>query len=294
MGRVSACLVVTSLLVAACTARGAQSDAISVVTSTDVWGSVASAVAGEHARVQPIIDNPAEDPHSFEASPADAAAISDAQLVVYNGGDYDHFIDAILDQGKAGLRIDAFTVGSHKSGDNPHVFYDLSTVAAVADAIAEQLSAIDPAHATNYRSNAQKFDSQVQVIAAHERTIAAAHPGASALATEDVAQYLMKATGLTDKTPEGYYKAVDADADPAPADLAAVLDLVNSRAVQVVFYNPQTDTPVVHRIVDAARSAGVPVVEVRETLPAGADFLAWQTQTVDRVDAAIQTGTRVP
>jgi zinc/manganese transport system substrate-binding protein len=70
--------------------------------------------------------------------------------------------------------------------------------------------------------------------------------------------------------------------------LAAVLDLVNSHAVQVLFYNPQTDTPVVHRIVDAARGAGVPIVEVRETLPAGMDFLSWQRQTVDRLNAALQ------
>ena len=57
-----------------------------VVASTDVWGSVASAVAGEHAAVKSIVISAVADPHSFEASPADAAAIADASLVVYNGG----------------------------------------------------------------------------------------------------------------------------------------------------------------------------------------------------------------
>jgi zinc/manganese transport system substrate-binding protein len=56
----------------------------------------------------------------------------------------------------------------------------------------------------------------------------------------------------------------------------------------VLLFNPQTDTPVTHRIVDAANAAGIPVVEVRETLPAGSDVLSWQRQTVDQLGAALQ------
>src|SRR5690242_16756910 len=60
--------------------------AVTVVASTDVWGSVASAVAGRHATVKSIETGPAADPHSFEATPVDVAAITDASLVIYNGG----------------------------------------------------------------------------------------------------------------------------------------------------------------------------------------------------------------
>lgn len=288
MRRVLISLVATVLVAAACGSSPGQGTRVDIVASTTVWGSVASAVGGDHVQVRSIIDNPAEDPHSYDASPSDAAAIADAQLVVYNGGDYDHFVDAVLDQHTAVKRVNAFTVGNHQPGSNPHVFYDLDTVSAVAGAIADQLSAIDPPHAADYKASAQRYASQIRGLADAERTIAASHPGTSGIATEDIAQYLEAATGITDKTPDGYYKAVDADADPAPADIAAVLDLINSHGVQVVFFNPQTDTPVTHRLVDAASSAGVPVVQVRETLPPGTDFLTWQRQTVDALSAALQ------
>src|SRR4051794_17992208 len=98
MRRIRLWLAVSIVAISACTATGSHAGGVSVVASTDVWGSVATAVAGDHAQVRPIINNPAQDPHSFEASPADAAAISDAQLVVYNGGGYDHFIDDVLAQ----------------------------------------------------------------------------------------------------------------------------------------------------------------------------------------------------
>src|SRR5262245_11175988 len=67
-----------------------------VVASTDVWGSVARAFAGDYANVKSIINSAVDDPHSFEASPADAASITDASLVVYNGGGYDHWVDDVL------------------------------------------------------------------------------------------------------------------------------------------------------------------------------------------------------
>src|ERR1700747_1274382 len=93
---------------------------VDVVASTSVWAAVASAVAGDHARVKSIITSPVDDPHSFEASPADAAAISDAALVVYNGGDYDHFVDDVLAKHSTAKTVNAFTAGGHPAGANPH------------------------------------------------------------------------------------------------------------------------------------------------------------------------------
>ncbi len=274
--------------VSACASSPNQSQKVSVVASTSVWGSVAAAVGGDYVQVRSIIDNPAEDPHSYDVSPADAAAIADAQLVVFNGGGYDTFVDAVLDEHNTVQRVNAFAVGGHQFGSNPHVFYDLHTVSTVADAIAEQLGAADPGHTAAYKSNADKFTDEVRGIQGAERNIETAHRGAAAIATEDTAEYLEIAAGVNDKTPKSYYRAVAADADPAPADMVALLDIVNSHGVQVVLFNPQTATPVSHRIVDAANTSGVPVVEVRETLAAGTDFLTWQRDTIDQLGAALQ------
>jgi zinc/manganese transport system substrate-binding protein len=79
-----------------------------VVASTDVWGSVAQAIVGDHAKVTSIVTGASADPHSFEASPADAAAIIDASLVVYNGGGYDQWVDDILSNHPDAASIDAY------------------------------------------------------------------------------------------------------------------------------------------------------------------------------------------
>jgi zinc/manganese transport system substrate-binding protein len=256
-----------------------------VVASTNVWGSVVSAVTGEHANVKAIISSAADDPHSYEVTPADAATIADASLVVYNGGGYDHWVDDVLSTHKDVQSVNAYSLlpSSVPQPANEHVFYDLETAKAVANQIADKLSQSDAGHANDYKANASKFAGEADTIAAAERAIGAAHPGAAVVATEPVAHYLLVNSGVADKTPEGFTKAIEQDSDPAPADLAAMLDLINTNQVSALVYNTQTQTEVTRQLQDAAQKASVPIVDVTETLPSGTDYLTWQRQTVDQL-----------
>ena len=264
-----------------------------VVASTDVWGSVAQSVAGDDARVSSIVTSGSADPHSYEASPSNAAAIADASIVVYNGGGYDPWVDAVLDNHRdvpavnAYSLLDATAVGEPQPA-NEHVFYDLGTAKAVANDLATKLATADPGKADRYRSRAEEFGRRADEIRAAEKALRQARPGAAVIATEPVAHYLLQAVGLADKTPPGFTSAVEQDTDPAPADLAAVLDLIKGREVAAVVFNDQTVTSATRRVRDAAHDAGVPVVGVTETLPAGSDYLTWQNDTVARLAQALR------
>ena len=112
----------TALVLSACGsgAQGENSDGeLTVVASTDVWGSVVRAVGGDQVDVESIIDDPATDPHSYESTPRDAATISDADLVLSNGGGYDEFMPQILSAtGEQKPAIQAFDAAhSHGHGD---------------------------------------------------------------------------------------------------------------------------------------------------------------------------------
>jgi len=269
-----------------------------VVASADVWGSVARAIAGDHAVVTSIISGAAADPHSFEASPADATAVIDATLVVYNGGGYDQWVDDILTSHPGVASIDAYALldaaapGDPAPGStgppNEHVFYDLDAAKAVAVAVADRLAGDDPAHRADYHANVETFGREADAVKQLEQSIRTTHPGAAVVATEPVAHYMLIAAGLTDKTPQGFTSAVDQDTDPAPVDVAAMLDLISRRQVNAVLINPQTATAVTKKIQAAADSAGVPIVTITETLPAGTDYLAWQRDTASRLAAALQ------
>ena len=263
--------------------------ATTVVASTDVWGSVASTVAGGHVAVKSIVTGANADPHSYAASPSDAAEIADAALVVYNGGGYDPWVDRVLATHPAINSIDAYSLVGTTRAPDEHVFYDLNLAKTVAVTIADRLGRIDPTHAAEYRTNAAAFGRGADAIANSERAIAAAYPAAAVVATEPVVYYLLAASGLTNRTPVAFTVANENDDDPAPADMASVLDLIDHRQVSALLVNPQTSTAATNDLQAAARRAGVPVAEVSETLPGDTDYLTWQRNTVNQLAAALRS-----
>jgi zinc/manganese transport system substrate-binding protein len=291
-------LIGSTALTGCAVGGSAHPHAATVVASTDVWGSVARAVTGTHVTVKSLLTGADTDPHSYQASPSDAAAIIDAALVVYNGGGYDPWVDEVLATHRAVKSVDAYSfVGATnatrgiRGGEpaNEHVFYDLNVAKSVASSIADRLAAIDPGNAADYRANAAEFCRGADAIAISEHAIATAYPAAGVIATEPVVDYLLEASGLVDRTPTTFTAANENETDPSPADMAHVLDLIDHRRVSAVLVNPQTSTAAINGLENAARRAGVPVTEVTETLPGGTDYLTWQRNTVKQLLAALRS-----
>ncbi len=94
--------------------------------------------------------------------------------------------------------------------------------------------------------------------------------------TEPVPGYLLAAAGLRDVAPPGFTRAIEDGSEPSPADLAAMLDLLRGGRARVLLYNSQAVSPITERVREQARAAGIPVVPVTETLPAGSTFQQWQ------------------
>ncbi|MDT5223437.1 MAG: zinc/manganese transport system substrate-binding protein [Mycobacterium sp.] len=288
---IAICLLCPAALTACGTSGPAHPGAVAVVASTEVWGSVARAVAGRHIAVKSILTGAEADPHSYQATPADAAALADADLVIYNGGGYDPWVDRVL-AGHPGIpAVDAYSLlGPVSETPDEHVFYNLNVAKAVAAGIAEWLAVIDPANSVDYRANAAEFCRGADAIANSERAIATSYPATGVIATEPVVHYLLAASGLINRTPVAFAEANENENDPAPADLVSVLDLINHREVSALLINPQTATATTADLRAAARKAGVPVTEVSETMPSGSDYLTWQRNTVSQLTAALRSG----
>lgn len=259
----------------------------SVVASTNVWGSVATAIAGDDANVKSIIADPSTDPHSFESSPTDAAELTDADLVVYNGGGYDEFVDKVLDNAKSKRTVDAFAINSDRTDRNEHVFYDISTVDAVANRIAAQLAELDPPKAKAYTDRATEFAAKLRGISDITAGIARDHPKAPVAQTEPIAHYLLVAAGVEDLTPPEFEEAIEEGTDPSPNAVAATRDLLSSNKVRALVYNSQTEDKVTQEMKSAAEKSGTRIVQVTETLPEGLDYIAWQTQNARALAAAL-------
>lgn len=267
----------------------AAGDRPRVVASTDVWAGVVRAVAGNSAEITTIMDDPAADPHSYEAGPADAAEVARADLVVFNGGGYDEFMNQFLDQSGARPTVEAVTLAKpHGGATNEHVWYDLPVVAAVAQQVAGQLGRLEPARAGQFRAAAAAFGKGIDDLNAKVAGIAERHAGAKVAMTEPVALSLVDAARLDDLTPPQFTEAVEEENDPPAAAVAATRQLLATRRVQVLIYNPQTETPLINRIRDTAKDAAIPIVTMTETIPTGTTYLTWMSGQIDALSVALR------
>jgi zinc/manganese transport system substrate-binding protein len=275
---------------------------LTVVTSTNVYGSIAQAVGGNRVTVTSLINDPAADPHSYESTPADAAKVAGANVVLYNGGGYDDFMQRLVQSagGKAtvvnvtqlsGLAPTDASGGAAPAGQssfNEHFWYSLPTMQKVATQLATDLGAADSANAAQFTSNAQAFNAKVADLLTKEQAIGAAHSGARVAITEPVPGYLIEGAGLDDVTPPAFTKAVEEDTDPPAAVLQQTLALFTGDPVRALILNAQTETPTTTQVEQAAQTAGVPVVKVTETLPAGVnDYVSWMGSEIDAVANAL-------
>jgi len=291
-------VAVSALLLSGCSAGASTpgasaSGTIPVVASTNVYGDIAATIGGDAVAVTALIANPAQDPHSFEASAQNQLAVSKAEIVIENGGGYDDFMGTMLSSAnntKATV-LNVVDISGKKpdaNGDlNEHVWYDLPTVAKFADQYAAELAKADPSKAATFTANAAAFTAKLTALQAREAELKAKYAGEGAAITEPVPLYMLQAIGLVDKTPAAFSHAIEEGTDVSPAVLKSTVDLFLGGAVKLLAYNAQTSGPETDRVITAAKDAHVPVVPVTETLPEGKDFIGWMSSNLARLAAAL-------
>lgn len=286
---------------------------VTVVASTDVYGSIAQDIGGDFVNVTSIITSPTQDPHEYEASAQDQLTLKGAQLVIENGAGYDAFMESLLEASGStaevltaveynstypggGAHDDASASPSaddtdhgheHVEGFNEHVWYDPHTMEHLAEAIAEELTELVPAEADTFQKGLDTFVAGIGDLESSLADISAAHEGDKIFVTEPVPLYLTAAAGLTNVTPEAFSEAVEEGQDVPPATLLEADKLLQAGDVRAVIANAQTGGAETTQVIDTATAAGIPVIEFTEILPEGKTYLTWMADNIDTLAATL-------
>jgi len=300
----------TVLLLAGCAATDSTTDAtdepfagLTIVSSTNVWGDVASSVGGDLVQVVSIIDSFSQDPHSYEASARDQLAVNDADVVVANGGGYDSFIDTLAEAAANSNIVYAYLPEEGKEEDhateegdhdhdhahgNEHVWYDFHVVEDFATRLAEQLRTLDPDNAAQYTANLEEFLVGIESLEERAAAVASSVSDAKVISSEPVADYLLAELGLTNITPESFSQAIEEELDVSPADLLEIQNLISTNSVDLFVVNIQTGSVQIDALVELAEASGVAVIQVSELLPEGLGYLAWMEQNISAIEAGLK------
>jgi len=299
LGGTTALAAAALLALTACSSSGgtdAADDAgdcptkpLDVVVSVDQWGDLVSQLGGDCAHVTTLIASSSVDPHDYEPTPADAGKFVAADLVVVNGADYDPWASKLAaTAAKDASLLDASKVVGATDGANPHLWYSPDDVTQVSDAVTQELQDLAPDAKSYFAQRRTALTATLKPYTDLVGKLKAEAAGKTYGATEGVFDYMAQAVGLVDKTPAGFARAAANESDPSPADLKAFQDALAAHRIDVLIYNTQTEGSIPEQVHQAAEKAGVPIVDVTETVAPGAtSFEDWQVSQLTALAKAL-------
>jgi len=286
-----------ALLASACSSSPAASSSgsgagtIVAVGAENEYANVIAQIGGKYVQVSAIMSNPNTDPHTFEASASVAREVSAAQLVVQNGVGYDTFMNTIENAAPSSSRkviVVQNLLGLPTDTPNPHLWYKPVTMPDVANAVADDLAALQPAHAAYFKANAATFISSLTAWDNAISAFKAQYAGTPVATTEPVADYMLQAVGADNMTPWALQADIMNGTDPSAQDVAVERSLFTDHKVKVFLYNQQVTDSLTESFIALAHTSGIPVVGVYETMPVpGYDYQSWMLAEVQDLQKAV-------
>lgn len=252
-----------------------SADPIKIVAAENFYGGVARQVVPE-AEVTSILSNPNQDPHEFQTDAATAAAVAQADVVIYSGIGYDDWMERLLASGgkpgRVAIKV-ADLIGA-KGGDNPHIWYDPKTMPALAAKLGGVLKL--PGSGAAFAETMKPLTDKIAQLSARAK-------GVKVTATEPVFGYMATALGM-EMLNYDYQLATMNDTDPSFEQIAGFESSLRSKTAKILFYNDQVSDPSTEQMRSIATQSGVPVVGVSETQPTdAASYVDWMVSQLDEV-----------
>lgn len=205
---------------------------------------ITKTIVGDKMEVKTII-GVGDEPHSFELKAADMKAVTEADLIVYNGagmegfipdlmnvvGDETKFLD--LSQGLTLLETKSDLGADHHDSVNPHTWLSIRNAIEQLDTVYRKLASIDPENEAYYKKNLEesqakfrlldkKFEEELAKVEG-EKYFVVSHAAFNYLAND----YGLKQVAVTGISPED---------EPSAKQLKDIADFVGKHGITTIFF----------------------------------------------------------
>lgn len=275
----------------------AAADPVSVFVSVIPQETFVSRIGGEHVRVTALVQ-PGQNPHAYEPTARQMAALSDADLYVRIGVAFeDAWIPRLMAanqdmrvlDARAGIELraddpDHHHVHAHDGHDShdaqeaidPHIWTSPRRVKLMGAAIRDALSQIAPEHAGDFATNFERFAAELDALDASIRERLSGLQNRRFMVYHPAWGYFAEDYGLEQVAIEREGK------EPGARALAALIDQARREGIRVIFAEPQFNTASAEQV---AQEIGGQCVVID---PLAADYFATLQQAADLIAEAGQ------
>uniref|UniRef100_UPI0025D22D1D metal ABC transporter solute-binding protein, Zn/Mn family n=1 Tax=uncultured Brevibacterium sp. TaxID=189678 RepID=UPI0025D22D1D len=171
---------------------------------------------------------------------------------------------------------------------NEHVWYSVPTMIKLVDEVAGTMSEKSPEHKDEFEKNADDLRGKLEDLNTKITDAKSQNEGKKAAATEPVPLWLFEDMGLEPATPPEFLSAIEEGNDAPPLVFKKAQDQLKNKEVVILGYNTQATNEQAESLKKAAEEAGIPVVDMAETMPKGSNYADWMSGYVDEVNSALK------
>jgi manganese/zinc/iron transport system substrate-binding protein len=251
-------------------AQGAPLEIVTTTTQvTDLTMVLVGDLLDESIVITPLM-GAGVDPHLYQPTESDVAAMSRADAVFYSGlfleGRFGEVFEALGERNvltyavaqpvkDAGFTFGGFTLSEEFSDvDDPHFWFDPRNWQLAATGLAEQLALLDPTNAETYSANADAYVEQLDLLYAWgvEAMSAVAEEQRVLITSHDAFQYFGDAFGWEVRGLQG----ISTESEAGVADIQALADFIIERGIPVMFIESSVPPDAIEAVQEAVQAAG--------------------------------------
>jgi len=265
-------LLAAASLALAWLAPAAGAAEVEAVASFSILADIVENVGGDRVSVRTLV-GPGGDAHVYQPTPADAEAITQADIVFVNGLGFEGWLPRLVEAAatKAPIVEAAAGVAAHRAQEeghgheaeegghaqeaaadqdhgalDPHAWQDVGNALTYVMTIADGLCRVDAAGCDSYRANAAAYTETLKALDAEVKAaIGGLSPAQRTIITpHDALGYYARAYGLTILAPEGFSTESEASAQ----DVAAMIDQIRERKASALFVENIKDPRLIEQI----------------------------------------------
>jgi manganese/iron transport system substrate-binding protein len=247
-----------------------EGEKLQVVATTNIVADVVKNVGGDLIDLTALMPL-GTDPHTFEPTPQDAAAVADAHVVFVNGAGLEVFLEPLLESAGGGdAKVVPVSYGvelksggehgdtgtpeagrQHENGKfDPHTWFDPNNVMVWARNIEHALSALDPGNAEVYAANAGAYGVKLQELDAWIREQVAQVPEANRRLVTDHTAFTYFAYRYGFEQIGAVVPGYSTLAAPSAQELAALEGAIREFGVKAVFVGLTVNPSLAQRLAD--------------------------------------------
>jgi manganese/zinc/iron transport system substrate-binding protein len=267
--------VVTALLIMGCGAEQAtvseagakpQLGSYKIVCTTGMIADVVRNIVGEHAEVSALIPT-GVDPHLYKPTRKNVLALSDAQLIFYNGVYLEGKMIATLETmaqadkvvvplAERAVESAVYIAEGHET--DPHLWMDVALWNQVAATIAQTLCEYDPTHVVDFETNLDSYARKLRGLDAYAKAAFASIPTEQRVlvTAHDAFNYMGRAYNMEVKGIQG----LSTESEAGLQDLENLVSFIVERQLPAVFVESSVADKNVRALVEGAQAQGHQVV----------------------------------